>query len=59
MNIKSFMAVAVAALTLAACQAEKEAEVIDATSETEVQLNDDGTVATEAAATEEATAEAK
>jgi uncharacterized protein YcfL len=49
MNIKTFMAAAVAALTLAACQAETETEVVDATSETDVQLNEDGSVATEAA----------
>jgi hypothetical protein len=41
MNIKSFMALAVAALTVAACSAEPEAPA----SETPVELNGDGTAA--------------
>ncbi len=65
MHIKSFMVAAVAALTLAACAAEKEAEVVEAAADVDAALTADDSAtaeptdaATETAA-DEATAEVK
>ncbi len=54
MNIKTFMAAAVVALTVAACS-EAPADVavpVDENAAAQVELNDDGTVNTEAPAAE-------
>ena len=61
MNIKTFMAVAVAALTVAACSEAPETVTADeAVVVEQVELNADGTVATEAPVAEaEATEAAK
>ena len=56
MNIKTFIAAAVVALTAACTQAEQEAQVVEVTQDADTQLNADGSVKE---ATTEATEEAK